>query len=324
MTAIDTTNLTKRYGDVTALSGLDLEVKSGEIYGFLGPNGAGKSTTIDTLLDFVRPTSGTARVFGLDAQDDSLEIRRRVGTLPDGYRVYDRLTGRQHVRLAIDAKDADDSPRELLERVGIADAIDRKAGGYSKGMTQRLLFGAALAGDPELLILDEPSSGLDPTSTREMRRIIREENERGTTVFFSSHILGQVEAVCDRVGILRGGELIAEDTIGGLREATSAETGLSVEVDHVPADMDEIRALSGVSGVEVDGNSISISCDDGSKLRVLNAIEMAGASVLDFTTRNVSLEEVFMAYTGDAPSDTSAAGEGQRKRSLNTETGEDP
>lgn len=323
MTAIDTTNLTKRYGDVTALSGLDLEVKSGEIYGFLGPNGAGKSTTIDTLLDFVRPTSGTARVFGLDAQDDSLEIRRRVGTLPDGYRVYDRLTGRQHVRMAIDAKDADDSPRELLERVGIADAIDRKAGGYSKGMTQRLLFGAALAGDPKLLILDEPSSGLDPTSTREMRRIIREENERGTTVFFSSHILGQVEAVCDRVGILRGGELIAEDTIEGLREATSAETGLSVEVDHVPADMDEIRALSGVSGVEVDGNSISISCDDSSKLRVLNALEMADASVLDFTTRNVSLEEVFMAYTGDAPSDTLAAREGQRKRSLNTETGED-
>jgi len=175
------------------------------VYGFLGPNGAGKSTTIDMVLDLVRPTEGTVRVLEQDATTDGVAIRKRTGVLPDGFAVYDRLTGRQHVEFAVRSKEADDDPDALLDRVGLLDDADRKAGGYSKGMRQRLALAMALAGDPDLLILDEPSSGLDPAGAKEMREIVRAEADRGATVFFSSHILEQVEAVCDRVGILREG-----------------------------------------------------------------------------------------------------------------------
>ena len=203
MAAIELSGVTKRFGDVVALRDLDMTVESGEIYGFLGPNGAGKSTTIDILLDFVRPTEGEVRVLGRDAGTDSVLIRERCGVLPEGFDTYDRLTARQHVRFAVESKGSGEDPDALLDRVGLSDAKGRKAGGFSKGMTQRLALAMALVGEPDLLILDEPSTGLDPNGAREMRTIVREEADRGATVFFSSHVLGQVEAVCDRVGILR-------------------------------------------------------------------------------------------------------------------------
>ena len=196
MSVISLTNVTKTYGRVTAVENLDLRVEKGEIYGFLGPNGAGKSTTIRMLLDFARPSKGTVQVLGHNAQHEILQIRQRIGVLPEGFSVYDRLTGRQHLTFAIESKKVDDDPDRLAERVGIPDAIDRKAGGYSKGMAQRLVLGMVLVGEPDLLILDEPSTGLDPAGAREIRQIIQEENDRGATVFFSSHILGQIEPIC--------------------------------------------------------------------------------------------------------------------------------
>ncbi|ELZ21927.1 ABC transporter [Haloterrigena salina JCM 13891] len=305
MAIIKLSNVTKRYGSETALDGLDLTVQSGEIYGFLGPNGAGKSTTINLILDFIRPTTGEVRVFGLDARAETLEIRNRTGILPEGVETYDRLTGRKHVEFAIESKGADDDPDELLERVGIADAADRKAGGYSKGMAQRLMLATALVGEPDLLILDEPSTGLDPNAAREMREIIREENRRGATVFFSSHILGQVEAICDRVGILRDGHLVAEDTIEGLRDSMPERTRLRVELDRVPDDsagaLEAVQSVDGVSEVSADGTTLVVTCEDRAKSAVLRAIEEYGVTVDDFATDESSLEELFMAYTeGDA------------------------
>ncbi|WP_227375642.1 ABC transporter ATP-binding protein [Haladaptatus halobius] len=299
MAAIELNSVTKRYGDVTALRDVDLVVEEGEIFGFLGPNGAGKSTTIDVLLDFVRPTAGSATVLGYDAQRESLEVRKRVGVLPDAYHVYDRLTGLQHVEFAVQSKGADDDPMAILERVGIADAADRKVGGYSKGMTQRLVFGMALVGEPELLILDEPSTGLDPKGAREMREIINEERDRGATVFFSSHILEQVEAVCDRVGILMGGELVAVDTIDGLRATVSTEQTLSVSVD-TPLDettLDAVRAVDGVSQATASGTAVAVTLEARSKAAVLNTLEERSVGVEDFSTGETSLEELFMAYT---------------------------
>ncbi|EMA51063.1 ABC transporter ATP-binding protein [Halococcus salifodinae] len=302
MSAIELDGVTKRFGDVTALENCDLDVHEGEIYGFLGPNGAGKSTTINILLDFIRPTAGSARVLGHDAQAESQQIRERVGVLPEGFDVYNRLTGRQHLEFAINSKGSDDDPDALAERVGIADAIDRKAGGYSKGMAQRLVLAMALVGQPDLLILDEPSTGLDPNGAREMREIIRAERDRGATVFFSSHILGQVDAICDRVGILRGGELVAEDTVEGLRDATSAEATLVVEVDRLPDGvLEEVRALPSVSDVSAEGTTIRASCDDSAKTKVLGTIEDSGATVEDFSTEDASLEELFASYTNDSP-----------------------
>lgn len=301
MSAIELTDVTKRYGEETALSGLDLEVKNGEIYGFLGPNRAGKSTTINLLLDFVRPTSGDVRAFDHDAQSAGLEIRKRTGILPEGFSLYDRLSGRKHIEFAIESKGANDDPDALLDRVGIPDAGDKKVGGYSKGMTQRLALAAAIAGEPDLLILDEPSTGLDPAGARDMREIIRAERDRGATIFFSSHILEQVDAVCDRVGILRNGELVAEDSVSGLREATTDETTLIVELDRMPSGATEqVAALDGVSKVTTQGATATVSCQDGSKTTVLRAFEDAGAAVEDFETEESSLEDLFISYTTEA------------------------
>ncbi|MFP8957301.1 ABC transporter ATP-binding protein [Natrialbaceae archaeon A-CW3] len=230
MTTIALHGVEKRYGDVAALRGIDLEVGAGEVFGFLGPNGAGKSTTIDILLRYTHPTSGSVTVLDHDVTSEPVPVRKRTGILPEGYAPFETMTGRQHVEYAIEANDADDDPDALLERVDVAHATDRQASGYSKGMTQRLGLAMALVGEPDLLVLDEPSTGLDPHGVRLMRRIVREERDRGATVFFSSHILEQVEAVADRVGILRHGQLIAVDTIDGLRAAAETDAELVVDV----------------------------------------------------------------------------------------------
>jgi ABC-2 type transport system ATP-binding protein len=300
MAAIELDGVTKRFGDVTAVSDLDLTVAEGEVFGFLGPNGAGKSTTINVLLDFVRPTSGSASVLGHDVHAESKAIRERTGVLPEGYDVYERLTGREHVEFVIESKDATDDPAELLERVGVADAMDRRAGEYSKGMKQRLVLAMALVDDPDLLVLDEPTTGLDPNGARRMRELVREENERGATVFFSSHILGQVEAVCDTVGILQDGELVAKDTVEELRAATQGDVKLFVTVaDTAELDgaLDAVRGLSEVADVTADSDQVIVDCEDGAKMSVLNAFEEAGVTVEDFDTEEASLEELFTAYT---------------------------
>jgi len=310
MAAIELDGVTKRYGDVRALHDVDLTVDDGEIFGFLGPNGAGKSTTIDVLLDFVRPTTGAVTVLGHDAQAESRAVRRRTGVLPDGFSVYDRLSGRKHLRLAIDSKGADDDVDDLLARVGLDGAGDRPAGDYSKGMAQRLVLAMALVGDPDLLILDEPSTGLDPNGARRMRELIRAERDRGATVFFSSHLLDQVEAVCDRVGILRGGELVAVDTIAGLREAVGGGDRLTVTVDRATDEaVAAVEAVEGVVGVTVDaeradGARLAVDCDDGAKTAVLSALEDAGVAVRDFATTEASLEELFATYTSEAGTGT--------------------
>ncbi|PSQ07772.1 ABC transporter ATP-binding protein, partial [Halobacteriales archaeon QS_5_68_33] len=244
MSVIEIENLTKRFGTVTALDDLSFEVREGEVFGFLGPNGAGKSTTINVLLGFSRPTAGSARVFGHDAETESKQIRFRTGALLEGYGVYSRMTAREHVQRAANAKGVVVDTDEILERVGIPQAANRKAGGFSKGMCQRMAIGMALVGEPDLLILDEPSTGLDPNGVRELRDIIREENRRGATVFFSSHLIDQVEAVCDRVGILRDGEMVTEGDVDDLRARLDASV-VSVAVESTPDSLlGELRAIS--------------------------------------------------------------------------------
>ncbi|WP_049924327.1 ABC transporter ATP-binding protein [Halopiger djelfimassiliensis] len=300
MSAITVENVSKRYGTVTALDRVDLTVDEGEIFGFLGPNGAGKSTLINVFLDFTQPDSGQATIFGHDCQEDDVEVKSRMGVLPDGYSVYDRLTGRQHMEYAIEAKAADAEPMAVLERVGIRDAADQKAGGYSKGMAQRLVLGMALVGEPDLLILDEPTSGLDPHGIKQIRTVIREENERGATVFFSSHILEQVEAVCDRVGILYDGQVVATDTIDGLRQSVGGGTKLLITVDDLETDVvGRLESLDGVENVwpNPDENRIEVTCTNDAKMTVLVALHEAGVDVENFRTEEASLEEMFVEYT---------------------------
>ena len=307
MTAIETTGLTKRFGDVVAVDDLDLTVEAGEVFGFLGPNGAGKSTTIALLLDFLHPTAGEARVFGLDSHEASLRIRERLGVLPENAAPYDRLTGREHLELSADCKGVDADVESVLDRVGLdATAAERAVGGYSKGMAQRLGLGMALVGDPDLLVLDEPSSGLDPTGMREMRDLIRAEAAAGTTVFFSSHILSEVEAVCDRVGILDGGRLVAQDRIGALREELLTDCTVEVTLASA-ADAPAVADLDGVTGVERDGPTLVVSCADPSVKGAVVAFLHERATVRDVVAESPSLEALYESYTGGGDSAGGAA-----------------
>jgi ABC-2 type transport system ATP-binding protein len=310
MAAIDVQGVTKRYGSVTALQELDLTVEEGEVYGFLGPNGAGKSTTIDILLDFVRPTSGAVQVLGMDARERGAAVRQRTGVLPDGYRVYDRLTGRRHVEFVAESKAVEVDPVTLLDRVGIAEAADRQAGGYSKGMAQRLVLAMALVGEPDLLVLDEPTTGLDPNGARQMRELVREENERGATVFFSSHILAQVEAVCDRIGILQNGSLVAEDSVEGLRDRLETDASMTVTLSARPGEPDQLReavgGAAGVSSVRLEGTRVVVACRDDAKMPALHAVERFG-EIVNVETAEASLEDLFAEVTSDGESTESAA-----------------
>lgn len=297
--AIQIHDVTKRFGSFTAVDRVDLQIEQGEVFGFLGHNGAGKSTLINMLLDHIRPTAGDLAVFGADCQTDSVEARKHMGVLPDGYGVYSGLTGRQHVQFAMESKGVDGEPLNLLDRVGITEAADRAAEGYSKGMTQRMVFAMALVGEPDLLILDEPTSGLDPAGARSMREIILEENERGATVFFSSHILEQIEAVADRVGIMHQAQLAAVDTISGLRDMAGGETRLLIATDNLEGThIDAVEALDEVDKAGLtDEGRLAVTCAKGAKMDVLLALDEQGVEVLDLTTEEASLEDLFVEYT---------------------------
>ncbi|WP_248905735.1 ABC transporter ATP-binding protein [Halocatena marina] len=301
MPAIKTTALTKVYGDVTAVDSLDLTVRAGEIFGFLGPNGAGKSTTIALLMDYIKPSHGEVKVLGSDPQADVRALHNRIGILPDRFSLYDRLTGEAHLDYAIDAKGAADDPKTLLSQVGLTEAGDQRTEKYSHGMQQRLALAMALVGDPELLILDEPFTGLDPNGAKKVREIVYNVNEQGTTVFFSSHVLGQVALVCDRVGILNGGQLVAEGAVSDLRTEAGIPDELIIETTGVPDDATTaVESVDGVVDVERDNETLVVSTlRMDNRRRILRAIEEAGTTIETFSLREASVEEIFTTYAGE-------------------------
>ena len=221
---VETDGLTKHYGPIVAVDHLSLRVMPGEIYGLLGPNGAGKTTTILMLLGLSEPTSGAARVLDLDPVRHPLAVKRRVGYLPDAVGFYDRLTGRENLRYTAELNglprdDAESTITELLDQVGLTDAADRPAGGYSRGMLQRLGIADALVKDPAVLILDEPTAAIDPAGVVELLALIRRlVDERGVGILLSSHLLVQVERLCTRVGVFWRGRLLAEGSARELAE----------------------------------------------------------------------------------------------------------
>ena len=302
--AIETRSLTKQYGSLHAVDDVDLRVEHGEVFGFLGPNGAGKSTTINVLLDFVRRTSGEVRVLGHDPEQEPQAVRARTGVLPEAAGFHDRDTARRHLRFAIAMRDADDDPGTLLERVGIADAADRPVGGFSTGMRQRLGLALALVGAPDLLILDEPLRGLDPDGARRLREIVRTERDRGAAVFFSSHIMAQVETICDRVGIMHDGRLVAADTVETLRERAGGPAEL---VCTVAASTDEVATalapVDGVGAVTGGNDTVRVVCErPATKAAVVARLEDVGITVQDLAVEGASLEGVFTALTNSAVS----------------------
>jgi ABC-2 type transport system ATP-binding protein len=287
---IATSGLSKDYGSGRGLFGLDLEVRQGEVFGFLGPNGAGKSTTMRLLLDLIRPTSGSARVLGLDTVKDSLEIRRRVGFLPGDLALYPKLTGRAmldylaRLRGGVDARTRD----ALVERFG-AD-IDRPVRQLSTGNRQKLGLVQAFMHDPELLILDEPIAGLDPLVQQSFHSLLGEVSAQGRTVFLSSHTLSEVERVTQRLAILRQGRLVVVDSLENLRKV--AVQRLEIEFAE-PVDAGEFRALPGVTEVNADGRTVTVGFE-GSADAVVKAA--AAHRVLAIRPREEDLEDIFLHY----------------------------
>jgi ABC-2 type transport system ATP-binding protein len=288
--AISTAGLTKRFGPVTAVDGLDLEVDHGEVFGYLGPNGAGKTTTLRLLLGLLHPTSGSATVLGLDPWADTVELHRRVAYVPGEFAVWPSFTGTEMLDLLGSLHGGWDERfrAELCERFEFDPS--RKGRTYSRGNRQKIALIAALMVRPDLLVMDEPTSGLDPLMEVRFREVLADGLEHGQTALLSSHILAEVDAACDRVGILRAGELVEVGPIDELRIDQSRR----VEIDFAdsPPDLD---GIDGVSDVSVDGHRWRCQLT-GSPTPLLRAV--APYEIRTLTTTEADLEEIFLAYYG--------------------------
>jgi ABC-2 type transport system ATP-binding protein len=291
--AIRTSALTKHFGDLAAVDGLDLEVNTGEIFGFLGPNGAGKSTTIRVLLDQLRPTSGQAHVLGLDTRERSLEIRRQIGYVPGDLSLYPKLTGKQTIdyfarlRGGVDMAYVD----ELAER--LETDLSRKIGESSTGNRQKIGLIQAFMHKPALLILDEPNAGLDPLVQQTFHEMLREVRAEGRTAFLSSHTLSEVERVADRVGIIRHGRLVVVERIDELKR--KAIRRLDFEYAE-PVPLKLFAGVAGVRAADIHGVFAEVSYE-GSVNPVLQAAMTH--QVVNLHSRDADLEEIFLAYYRD-------------------------
>lgn len=291
--AIASHGLTKRFGEFTALSDLDLTVQQGEVFGFLGPNGSGKSTTIRLLLDQIRPSAGSVQVLGMDSRADSLKIRAEVGYVPGDLALYPHLTGQQTLDYFARLRGGVDQTfvQELAERLH-AD-LSRKVGEYSTGNRQKIGLIQAFMHRPRLLILDEPNAGLDPLVQQEFHTMVHEVRDDGRTVFLSSHTLSEVERVAGRVAIIRHGRLAAVERIDDLKAKAIRRLDLQFAAD-VPPDL--FDGVEGIREADVSGDHAHISFDGPINPILHAAMEH---ELVDLHTRDADLEEIFLAYYRD-------------------------
>lgn len=304
-TIIKTEKLTKRYGQKVAVNELDLSVDTGEIFGLLGPNGAGKTTTILMLLGLTDPNGGTATISGFNCTRNPIEVKRIVGYLPDNVGFYGDMTGRENLRFTGQLNgltDAESNERieTLLERVGMTYAGDQKAATYSRGMKQRLGIADVLMKDPKVVILDEPTLGIDPEGIRELMILIRELAEKdGRTVLVSSHQLYQVQQVCDRVGIFVNGELKASGRIEELGRALQSDDKHVTEFSTAPFDsklVDIVEKIDNVNGVTRQSDSLIVSSSADIRKPLTQAVVQGGYTLLQLRQRGGDLDEIYRRY----------------------------
>ncbi len=305
-TALETRQLTKHYGERTAVDSLSLKIRRGEIFGLLGPNGAGKTTTILMLLGLTEPSSGDARVDGLDPRRDPLAVKRRVGYLPDDVGFYDELTARENLEYTarlnrMRESDATERIEFLLEQVGLTSVIDRRVRTFSRGMRQRLGLADALIKRPTILILDEPTVNIDPEGVREMLKFVSDlRTDEGLTVLLSSHLLHQVEQVCDRIGIFVSGQLVGLGTVAQLASQLQDRWIFELGVDSGPASANLAKlvgAISGVHHVEVDGpGRWMINASRDVHIDLLATVSAAGCTIDHFVRRGADLDAIYHRY----------------------------
>jgi ABC-2 type transport system ATP-binding protein len=290
--AISIQGLTKQYAGTNkpSLSNLNLQVNSGEVYGFLGPNGAGKSTTIRTLMNFLQPTKGTAHILGLDIVNDSVAIKRHVGYLSGDFDIYHKMTGSQYIDYLSDLQGDTDKKyaKDIAQRLQAV--MNRRVGSLSRGQKQKIGIIQAFMHKPNILILDEPSSGLDPLMQEMFYELINEAKHRGAAVFISSHIMSEVQKVCDRVGIIRSGKLIAERTIADLSKEASQTFDVTF-ADKPP--LAELKKISGLTVTHQHHNQVAITMK-GDLQQFFKLLGMQ--KILSFDTRTLDLEDTFLHY----------------------------
>ncbi|HHT28369.1 MAG TPA: ABC transporter ATP-binding protein [Firmicutes bacterium] len=300
---IQTEGLTKRFGQLVAVDNLNIHVEKGEIYGFLGPNGAGKTTTAMMILGLLKPTEGKVKIFGKELQEDYFNIKRRIGVLSEFQYLYEDLTAYECLRFFGELYQVDDIDKRITHVLGLVNLDNRKhelLGGYSKGMKQKFGMARALLHDPEILILDEPVSSLDPYGVKEIRDIIMEENRNGRTFLISSHILSEIERTCNRIGILNRGRLVAEDTMENLRRRLEDEVELHIEIDAPnEAVTKAIQGINGVISVDADEKQYVIKTSTERDVRpdIVRAIAATGNVVVEMRRHEMSLEEAFVTIT---------------------------
>jgi len=304
MNAIEARGLTKYYGSFLAVDGVSFAVKTGEIFGFLGPNGAGKTTTIRMLTGVLKPSSGEIRVLGYDMLDERerVKARERTGIVPEMANPYVDLTAMQNLRLmgelyGMGKDEIERRSSELLKLFGLYEKRNIKVRGFSKGMRQRLILAMAMISDPELLILDEPTSGLDPISARLIKEVIREEKRKGKTIFLTTHNMADANELCERIGIIRRGRLVAVDTPERLKQLVKGR--VSVEVSFEPMKLEPSEILSATK-VEMLGDKARIFTEDpdATVRELVHYAERKGLRIVSLRTLSPSLEDVFLALVG--------------------------
>lgn len=300
---IRTKGLTKCFNSFTAVKDLNLNVRKGEIYGFLGPNGAGKTTTILMLLGILRPTKGEVYLFEKSLYEDYFDIKRRIGVVSEKQYLYEEMTAWEYLDFFSDFYQVKNSKKrieELLEWAGLYGVKDKKLKQFSRGMQQKVGIARALLHNPEILILDEPISGLDPMGIKEVRDMIEEQKQLGKTIFISSHLLSEVEKICDRVGIVNKGVLLAEDKMENLKMRLSREMEIEIELKKITSEI--IKALSSldfVNKVTQEKNLlvVRVKTDRDHRDEIVSTVSSHKGVILGLKMREMSLEEAFVTIT---------------------------
>ncbi len=296
MSFIEIRDLEKRFGNVEAISGLSLEVNRGEIYGFLGPNGAGKTTTIRIMVGLIRPDKGSVNI---DVPKEGRGVRQHVGYLPERVSFYGNLSVEENLKFLCEMKG---SPKksidELLKDFELQGQREKKCKHLSKGMTQRLGIAQTLIGSPEFLILDEPTAGLDPNIRRWVKNKILSLKESGMTIFLSSHVLAEVQELCDRVGILKDGKLLVQDDISSLGSKLALNDRLVFQIEPLGKALKKVESLDYVERAGLNKGRLIIYCSGGKKMDVIKEFVNDDFDITDFHVKEPDLEEVFLRLTG--------------------------
>ncbi len=307
-TVIETKNLTKNYGEFNAVNNLNLKIREGEVFGFLGPNGAGKTTTIAMLIGILHPTDGSVHLFGENLSDNYFDLKKRIGVVSEQQYMYDAMTAYEYLSFFADLYDVKNKREriyELLNFVELYKYKDKKLGQYSKGMRQKISISRALVHNPDILFLDEPAYGLDPAGVKEVRDIIFKQKDHGKTIFMSSHILSEVEKICNVVGIIDNGVLVKKASMEELKKASSGLCELKIELDKInPGVIESLKRLPFIKNVGVDEKNKNLlkiqTLDEKNRAEISRRIFENNGAIIDMSTEKATLEDIFVKITGGA------------------------